>query len=120
MATLAVAKCPALTIPNTGTTSNVWKAREVYDDAEEICLHAPAALDALTFTIEVTDDPDVQTPVWRTLQDGSPPADVAPSAAGKSRAYSTGLISAGGVRLKASGAVAADRTWAATKQYRMN
>jgi len=120
MSTLAVAKIGALTILNTGTTSNVFKAREVYEDAEEIQLDAPAALDALTFTIEVTNDPDAAAPVFTTLQDGSPPADVNPPAAGKSRSYASGLLGAGGFRIKASGAVAADRIFNATKQYRVN
>ncbi|SRR6266576_6267207 len=120
MATLATVRVADLKIPNAGTISNVFLSRECYDDAEELELHAPAALDALTFTIEVSDAPEAAAPVWRTLQDGSPPADVSPPLAGKSRSYTTGLLSAVGLRLKASAPVAADRIWAVTKQYRMN
>jgi len=120
MACLAVARLKPLTVPNGTNVSNVWLAREVYDDAEEVMLYGPAALDALTFTIEVSFNPEAAAPTWVTLQDGSPAADVTAPAATKARSYASGLISAVGVRIKASGNVAADRVFDASKQYREN
>lgn len=119
MAQLETVRCMPLTIPNGSANSNVLKAREQYADAEELMLYAPAALDVLTFTIEVTDDPDAAAPVFRTLQSGSPLADVPPPAAGKAISFA-GLSSAMGIRIHASGNVAADRVWAVSKQYRAN
>ena len=119
MGVLAVGQHIQLTIPNGQANSNVLKAREAHEDAEELMLYAPAVLDALTFTIEVTDDPDAVTPVWRTFQSGETPADVSPPAATKARSYEN-LTSAAGIRIHASGNVAADRIWEVTKQYRTN
>ena len=116
MARLAVARAGDLKIPNGAAVSNAFLYREVFEDAEEINLMAPAVLDAFTFTIEVT---DVEGGTYRTLQDGSPPADVNPPAAGKARAYTSGLLSCVAFRLRSSSNVAADRIWAATKQFRV-
>lgn len=119
MAVLATVKVADLTIPNTASVSNVLKAREAYEDAEELTLYAPAALGAATYTIEVTDDPDVAAPVWRTFQEGTTPADAAPPLAAKARAYAA-LAATMGVRIKSSIAEVADRTWKVSKQYRTN
>lgn len=123
MSTLAVARIGKITIPNGTAVSNVIKARECYEDAEEILLEGPAALDAHTYVLEVTDDADAifGATVWRAFQSGSPAADVAPPAAAKSIAYASGLLSADAFRIRdTSGNVAADRIWIATKQYRVN
>lgn len=119
MAVLASVKVADLTILNTASVSNVLKAREAYEDAEELMLYAPAALGAATYTIEVTDDPDAAAPVFRTYQQGDTPTDVAPPVAGKARTY-VGLASAMGIRLKSSIAEVADRVWKVSKQFRCN
>ena len=114
MTAIAIVNCPSLTIANGGTTSNVLKSREVYQDADTITLYAPAALDAVTFTIEGTDDPDAVSPVWTTLYDGA--SDVVPPPAGKHSVYPCPTFQ--GFRIKASVAVAADRTWRVTKAFK--
>lgn len=111
------ADLPDITIPNAGTVSPVVKAREQYSDAESIMLYSPAALDALTFTIEVTEDPEVVAPVYETLEDDSG-TDVTLPAASKARRYSEELASSKGFRLKASAAVGSDHIWKASKQWR--
>src|ERR1700746_1466092 len=107
MAKLGEARLFPLTIPNGAAVSNFWRARDVYEDAEEIVLHAPTVLDALTFTIQVTDNIDAAVVVWRTLQSGSAPADVNAPAATKSLAFSSGVLSSDAIRIASSGNVAA-------------
>lgn len=114
---LMTARLFPITIPNTGTDSNVLKAREAYEDALFIVLYAPAALDATTFTIQVTADPEAAAPVWVTLQQGTTPADANPPLAGKARAYGE-LPGCMGFRIHSSGAVAADRIWLASVNFR--
>ncbi len=111
---MSVVKCQPITIPNAGTVSPVVRAREVYGDADEITLLAPAALDAFTFSIDVTDDPDAAAPVYRTAQRKDTATDEAPPLATKADRYSVTSLGAG-FRLKSSAAVAADRTWAMVK-----
>lgn len=112
-------KGPDVTIPNGTAVSNVIKAREVYSDAVGIMLYGPASLEADTFKIEVSPDPDAGTPVWNDLQDDSA-TNVAPPGADKARAYYI-LALAGGFRITdASGNVGADRTWKMTKIFKMN
>ena len=104
-----------LTIPINTDVSNIIKAREVYDDAASISLLAPATLDGVTFTLQVTDDFDATTSsTWRTLQVNDPPTDINPPAAGKARTYYD-LPTYAAFRIKASGNVAAARTWALIK-----
>lgn len=114
MSFLGITNCQSLTIANGGTTSNVLKAREVYQDADTITLYAPAALDAATFTIEGTDDPDAAVPVWTTLYDGG--SDVTAPPAGKHSVYPCPTFQ--GFRIKSSIAVAADRVWRVTKAFK--
>lgn len=110
------ADLPDITIPNAGTVSPVVKAREQYSDAESIMLHSPSTLDAATFTIEVTDDPEVAAPVYETLEDDAG-TDVTLPAVSRARRYSQELTGSKGFRLKSSVAVAADRIWKASKQW---
>ena len=114
MSFLGITKCADVTISNGGTTSNVVKAREVFQDADTITLFAPAVLDAVTFTIEGTDDPDAAAPTWTTLYDGA--NDVLPPPAGKHSVYACPTFQ--GFRIKASGPVAADRTWRMSKAFK--
>jgi hypothetical protein len=112
------ARLPSLTILNGQSNSNILRAKEI-DDASIIILYAPAALDAFTFTIEVSDDPDAISPVWNTLQLGDTPADATAPPATKARAYYE-IVGAGGFRVHSSSAVAADRIWRVTKQFIAN
>lgn len=114
---LMTARLFPITILNGAANSNVLKAREVYEDALFIILYAPAALDAFTFTIEVTADPEAAAPVFVTLQQGTTPADAAPPLAGKARAYGE-IPAAMGFRIHSSSNVAADRVWLASKNSR--
>lgn len=113
---LSTVSLPSLTIPNGAAVSNILNANKSYADAESIDLYAPAALDALTFTIEVNANPDAvaASTGWVTLQIGDPAADAAPPAAGKGRTYYE-LATAFAFRLKSSGNVAADRTFLVSK-----
>lgn len=114
---LATAKCPDLKIPNGTSVSNIWKAREVYEDAEDLQLMADVVTDgALTYTVEITSDFEpTAAGFWVTLQDAG--ADFAPPVAGKAKKLPTEALSATGIRIKASGNVTADRNWRAAKQY---
>ena len=96
-------------------TASRWCTTEEYGDADVIMLYGPAALDAIAFTIEVAST--IVSQVAKTLQAGDTPADVAPPGAGKAQAYFD-LPTAGSFRIKAASAVAADRTWQATKQFK--
>lgn len=107
-----------LTIPSGEDESNTLFAAQWFDDAAVLVLQGPASLDALTFTFETPDTNDVYNTnpiVYTTFQDGDPFADLAPPPAGKSRAYYS-LPATPGFRIKASGNVAADRTWKVWKQ----
>ena len=111
------AKMPDIIIPALGTDSQAYgPADDLFADALAIGLLAPAVLDAVVYTIEVTDD--FTTPVWRTLQGGVPVADVNPPAAGKARVY-IDLLNFAGFRIHAAGAIgAAPLTWGVTKNWR--
>jgi hypothetical protein len=114
---LMTARLFPITILNGAINSNVLKAREAYEDALFIVLYAPAVLDAFTFTIEVTADPEVAAPVFVTLQQGTTPADAAPPLAVKARAYGE-IPGAMGFRIHSSAAVAADRIWLCSVSFR--
>ena len=106
--------CADITIAN-GTAASAWvKARETYDDADFIALFGPSALDAHTFVIELTDDPDAAAPntyVWNNSS-----SDIGPPAAGKATQFPTPV--ARGFRIKdQTGNVVADRTWKMQKSY---
>jgi len=114
---LSTSRVFPLTILSGQVNSNVLKANEAYEDALFLVLYAPAALDAFTFTIEVTHNPDAAAPVFVTLQQGTTPADAVAPAAAKARAYGE-LPGCAGFRIHSSAAVAADRIWQVTKSYR--
>lgn len=108
---------PDLVIPNGTQVSNILQADRQYSDADGITLHAPTALDATTFTIQVSNDRNATvSSTWRTLQIGDPAADASPPLAGRSRYYQD-LSYFAAFRLASSAPVAADRTWNAEKNY---
>ena len=100
-------RLPDLSFPNGVNISNAIPNLEM-EDAVAILLIAPAALDSLTYTIEIR---RWGAATWTTLQEGDigvALADVAPPAAGKSQCYEMSRlgISAGhSFRLKASSTV---------------
>lgn len=79
-------------------------------DATAITIQSPTTLDALTFTIEVSQDGTT----WATANDGT--GDLPVPAASKAIQY-VEMLSVRYWRIKASGNVAADRTFAVTKQW---
>jgi hypothetical protein len=93
----------------TNASRAVFSAYE-YSDAVAISIQAPGTLDALTFTLEGSQDGTT----WATLNDGT--ADLPVPAAGKIIQY-TELLSVNYWRIKASGNTAADRTFKVTKQW---
>lgn len=95
-----------LTIPSGQSVSNSIAADKLYSDCIGLALYGPAALDALTFTLEVSQDGTT----FKTLVDGDPVADQAPPLATKARVYYN-LTNFGYIRIKSSSGVAADRTW---------
>lgn len=118
----ACAKLKDLVIPNGAAVSNIWTAREVYEDADQVILTSETAVDgALTYTLEVTDDANPVTgSAWSTYQilNGAALADFAlPTVINKACAIPVGALGATGMRIKASGNVTADRTFGASKQH---
>lgn len=104
----SIVGCPEVVI-SSGQTESAWvDSAKVYDDALSITLYGPAGLDALTFTIEVS--PDGSTAY--ALQDGG----AAVEAPGASEAIVLDNPSFRYFRIKASGAVAADRAWQMDKE----
>ena len=97
-------------IANGANASRAVYSDYEYSDATAITIQAPAALDALTFTLEVSQDGSS----WTTASDGS--NDLPVPAAGKAVQY-TELLSVKYWRIKASGNVAADRTFKVSKQW---
>lgn len=81
-----------------------------YSDATTIMIQSPAALDALSFTIEVSQDGTN----WATLTDGF--SNLPVPGAGKAAQY-TDMLASKYFRIKASGNVAADRTFRVSKQW---
>ena len=109
---------PDLVILNTFSVSNeIGPSDEVFSDALSIGLLAPAVLDAVTYTIEVTRDFSASPRVWQTLESGDPLADVAPPAVTKARVY-IDIALFDGFRIFATGAATADRTWRVIKSWR--
>lgn len=62
------AKLAAVQIANTDTESGWIRADEFHGSATQVIAYGPAVLEAHTYTIEVTDNPDATSPVVRTLQ----------------------------------------------------
>lgn len=81
-----------------------------YSDATVIMIQSPATLDALTFTIEVSQDGTT----WATLTDGTTNLPV--PAAGKAAQY-TDFLASKYFRIKASANVAAERVFRVSKQW---
>lgn len=81
-----------------------------YSDATALVIQSPATLDALTFTLEISNDGTN----WATLSDGTAPLPF--PAAGNAIQY-TDMLGSKYFRIKASGAVAADRTFLVSKQW---
>lgn len=99
---------PSITIANGQTLSNTIRCDQAFSWAKVFTLFAPATLDATTFKIEVTDDIDAQSVVWREWNDGT--NDITAPGAGDARTYEYPNFSA--MRIKAGASVAAARTWA--------
>ncbi len=108
-----------LMIPSGTNISNIWKSREVYDDAEDVELLADSVTDGvITYTVEITSDNDPSAAgFWSTLQDAA--ADVSPPLAGKTKALPKAALAATGIRIKSSANVTANRNWRAVKHYRV-
>lgn len=109
-------KMPDIVIPNLATFSQSYgPADEVFSDALSIGLLAEAGLVAAAYVVQVTDD--FVTPVWRTLEGGSPIADIAPPADTKARTY-IDLLNFAGFRILAPAPVAGAQTWHVVKNWR--
>lgn len=98
-----------LTIPNSGTDSNVISAKEVYGDAARVLLKANGTLASGTYTVEVTADPDASSVDWSTLTDDSD-TNIAPPAQDKSKAIND-VLGAAGFRIHASSGVSGAKVW---------
>lgn len=97
-------------IPSGSNVSRAVQGVYEYHDASNITIQSPSALDALTFTIEVSQDGSV----WATLSDGA--SDLPVPAASKAIQY-TEILPHKFFRIKASGNVAADRIFLVSKQW---
>ncbi len=104
---ISSARLPDLAIPNVGTDTNVLTRADL-EGATAIALTAPAALDALTYTIQVRRD---GAATWATLQEGdigTALADVLAPAAAKAQVYQMkklALSAFHSIRIHASSAV---------------
>lgn len=103
-------------IPSGQNASRAIVGYQEYSDAAQINIQSPATLDALTFTIEVSNDynANTNTGTWAALNNGD--IDIALPAAGKARPY-TDILGYRAFRLKASGNVAANREFLISKQW---
>lgn len=108
-------RIPDAVIPNGQANSNVFNSPRHHGTAECITIHAPAALDAGTYTLEVNPDPMATnlSSGWVTHQIGDPVADAAPPAIGKGRTYYE-LAAACSWRIHCTVNAAADRTFPVT------
>lgn len=114
------ARLPDLAIPNSSTPSNAI-ARLEMEDAIGFLLLAPAALDALTYVIQIRRD---GAATWVTLQEGdigTALADVLAPAAAKAQFYDVrrlGISAGFSFRINASGNVGdALHIWEANKLW---
>lgn len=99
-----------------GTDVSSVIKRSQYHDSASIGILAPAVLDAHTFIIQVTDDPDATSVVWRTLKDRDGNTAFVPSQ-GEACWYPD-LVGFGGFRIKdTTGNVAATRTFDIIKHH---
>lgn len=105
-----IASLPDLVVASSGTTSNSMDAKYQTSDANAVVIAAPASLDAVTYTLQVSMD----NTTYYTLSDGT--ADIGPPAAGKARQY-TELLGWPYFRIAQSGAAASSRTFKCFKQF---
>jgi hypothetical protein len=119
MTQTATVKLTDFVIPNGTSISNILPARSSYEDAQLILLTGENVADgAITYTLEVTDDPEPSVAsAWFTLQDTG--GDFVPPLQGKAKAAPLAALSATGLRIKSSANVTASRTFGASKQYFM-
>lgn len=112
------ASLPDWVIPNGQTTSQVFNSPGVFGDALGLMLYGTDGSYPETYTIEANKDQQATNASsgWMTLQGGSPAADLNPPATGKAKVFPD-VVFAGSLRLKASGAVAATRTWQVNKVW---
>lgn len=107
---------PDIVIPNAASFSQSYgPADDVFADALSIGLVAPTGLAVAAYVIQVTTNFD--TPVWATLEGGSPIADITPPAADKARTY-IDILNFAGFRILAPAPVAGDQTWHVVKNWR--
>lgn len=110
-------KLSPVSITSGEAESRLVKSKHEYSDAVSLTIESPATLDSLTFTLEIPNDVDNPTS-WTVHQVGISPADETVPAAGKARTYYD-LVGTKGFRIKASGNVAATRTFLVTKNARV-
>lgn len=114
MSSLWQAKGPTFTIPNGTAVSNSIDYELTLQDAEGVTVFAPATLDVLTYTWEVSMDAGV---TWKTLKDTSNTAIGVPAAA--SAITYNGIFGGYGLlRIKASGNVTAEKIFTTMKVWR--
>jgi hypothetical protein len=99
-----------IVIPSGSSVTRSISGAYEYSDAVAITIQSPATLDALTFTIEISNDGTN----FATMSDGT--NNIPVPAAGKAIQY-TDMLGARAWRIKASGNVAADRTFLVSKQW---
>lgn len=114
MANLSQTDMPDAIISAGQANSQTMDWAKDFFDSEAISIEAPAALDVLTFTIQVSQDGTN----WGDLQDSAGTAIGVPSAANAARTYN-GIITAMKFwRIHGSGNVAADRNFKISKVWR--
>ena len=92
-------------------TESAWS--KLCASATHVTVMAPATVESHTYTIEVTDDPDVTSPVVRTLQtDIATPANVTPPGSGLAKPMQE-LIGCVAFRINSDGSISseAQATW---------
>lgn len=107
-------RLPSLVIPNGAANSQSFDWGTAAFDTEALTVIAPAALDALTYTWEVSTDGGT---TFRTLQDLTA-TDMKVPAAGKAMIYNGVFSGITHLRIHASGNAAADRTFTMMKATR--
>lgn len=111
MSSFGIASCGDVTIPNGSAASPAIKWREQYEDALDITIFVPSALNGLAgLKIQVTPDPDAAAPVWYDLNSATLPA------AGLAQTFS---IVAKGFRIFSTANATADTTFKIQKRFPM-
>jgi hypothetical protein len=107
---------PDIVIEDGNTFSDPYgPADDLFSDALAIGLVASAGLAAAAYVIQVTHD--FVTPVWVTLEGGSPIGNIAPPADTKARVY-IDILTFAGFRILAPAPVTGDQTWHVVKNWR--